>query len=170
MGGRQVAVERLNELFDGAREDALDDIIGIPEEWYWHGNEIDLHVPFLFALAGRPELTRSAVAWVLDTWYSTGADGLAGNDDGGTLSAWAVWAMIGVYPMAGTDGYVLSWPVFDKVELDREDGSTLTITRSGDGLAEDAEVSILIDGEPWTEPLLDHQLWSTASTVTFQAR
>jgi len=170
MGGQQVAVERLTELFDGAKVDATDDVVGIPEDWYWHGNEIDLHVPWLFALAGRPDLTRDAVAWVLDTWYGTGPDGLAGNDDGGTLSAWAVWAMMGVYPMAGTDGYVLGWPVFDQVELDREDGSTLTITRRGDGLAEDAVVDVIIDGATWTAPDLPHSVWSTAETIVFKAR
>jgi len=169
MGGPEVAVERLTELFDGAKEDALDDIVGVPEDWYWHGNEIDIHAPWMFALAGRPDLTREAVRWVLETWYGTGPDGLAGNDDGGTLSAWAVWASLGVYPMAGTDWYVLGWPVFERIELDREDGTTLIITRSGE-LTDNSDVEIAIDGETYTEARLLHSVWSTASTLEFKAR
>lgn len=169
MGGDAVAVERLEELFDNAIIDASDDLVGLPEEWYWHGNEIDLHAPWMPALAGRPDLTRKYVAWVLDHWYGTGPDGLAGNDDGGTLSAWAVWAAIGVYPLAGTDRYVLGWPTFDQVQLTREDGSQLTITRSGDGLAEGAEVTVYVDGAPVSTPDLVHAEWSTATTVHFEA-
>ena len=170
MGGAEVALERLIEFFEEAIIDAEDDIRGLPEEWYWHGNEIDLHAPWLPALAGRPDLTRRYVDWVLHRWYGTGPDGLAGNDDGGTLSAWAVWASVGVYPLAGTDRYVLGWPVFDQVEWDREDGSMLTITRTGDALRAGAEVEVLVDGQPWSEPDLPHQVWSTATTLHFDAR
>lgn len=169
MGGDTAAIERLVEFFDNALIDAEDDVRGVPERWYWHGNEIDLHAPWLPALAGRPDLTRTYVAWVLDRWYGTGPAGLAGNDDGGTLSAWAVWASIGVYPMAGTTRYVLGWPAFDQVEWEREDGSVLQITRTGDGLADGAEVTITIDDAPWTAPDLDHAVWSTASRIHFAA-
>ena len=170
MGGESIAIDRLTEFFEKAIEAAEDDIVGLPEEWYWHGNEIDLHAPWLAALAGRPDLTRTWVAWILDRWYGTGPDGLAGNDDGGTLSAWAVWASVGVYPMAGTDRYVLGWPVFDQVEWTREDGSVLTITRAGDGLAEGAEVSVFVDGQAHDRPDLRHADWSTATTLHFDAR
>ncbi len=169
MGGDDIAIERLIEFFDNAVIDAEDDISGLPEEWYWHGNEIDLHAPWMAALAGRPDLTRAHVAWVLDRWYGTGPDGLAGNDDGGTLSAWAVWASFGVYPLAGTDRYVLGWPVFDQVQLTREDGSVLTIQRSGDGLAEGATVTVSLDGEFVDGPALTHDQWATATTLRFEA-
>ena len=169
MGGDDVAIERLEEFFDNAIIDAQDDIRGVPEQWYWHGNEIDLHAPWLPALAGRPDLTRTYAAWVLDTWYGTGPDGLAGNDDGGTLSAWAVWASIGVYPMAGTDRYVLGWPIFDQVELDREDGTTLTISRSGDGLADDATVTVYVDDTAISTPDLRHDVWNSATAIRFVA-
>ncbi len=169
MGGDGVAVERLETFFGEAALDATDDVVGVPEIYYWHGNEIDLHAPWLFAIAGRPDLTRTWVQWTMDTWYGTGGDGLAGNDDGGTLSAWYVWAAIGMYPLAGTADYVLGWPVFSRVELDREGGSTLVITRSGDGLAPDATVTIYADGVAVAGPTINHALLSTVSELSYVA-
>lgn len=169
MGGNAAAIARLEPFFDNAVVDAADSVIGVPEVWYWHGNEIDLHAPFLAALAGRPDLTRRYVDWVLHTWYSTAHNGLAGNDDGGTLSAWAVWASIGFYPLAGTERYVLGWPIFDRIEVDRADGGTLVVTRSGDGLAEGAHVTIWVDGEAWTAPDISHDVLAHATTLRFEA-
>lgn len=169
MGGDDTAVERLTEFFEEAAIDAEDDVIGLPEEWYWHGNEIDLHAPWMFAFAGRPDLTRTWVRWVLDTWYGTGADGLAGNDDGGTLSAWAVWAHLGLYPMAGTDRYVLGWPSFDRIELERPLDGPLTIERVGDGLADGAVVIIEADGAEVGEGYLTHDILAGTRTLRFIA-
>ncbi|MBO4525766.1 MAG: glycoside hydrolase family 92 protein, partial [Bacteroidales bacterium] len=45
--------------------------------------------------------------------------GLPGNDDTGTMSAWAVFSMMGVYPdCPGEAAYTLTKPVFDTVEID----------------------------------------------------
>lgn len=170
MGGEDDVLVRLEEFFEQAAVDAVDDIVGVPEVYYWHGNEIDLHAPWLFALAGRPDLTRRWVNWVMQTWYSTGGDGLAGNDDGGTLSAWYVWAAMGLYPMAGTVDYVVGWPSFERVEVDRADGSTLVIRRTGDGLAEGAVVDVEVDGVALVGATLDHDLLASASEVHFVVR
>ena len=42
---------------------------------------------------------------------------VAGNDDYGTMSSWLIWAMAGVYPVTGTDTYVLGSPVFSRFSL-----------------------------------------------------
>lgn len=170
MGGKAAARARLDEFFELAAVDATDDVVGVPETHYWHGNEIDLHAPWLFALAGDPAGTRRWVHWVMETWYGTGGDGLAGNDDGGTLSAWYVWAAMGLYPLAGTPDYVLGWPVFDRVELDRPDGSTLAIRRTGDGLDPAAMVTVEVDGVALDGPLLSHSALAGAAELHFVAQ
>jgi hydroxypyruvate isomerase len=54
------------------------------------------------------------VRWILDTYYDDVPDGVPGNDDEGELNAWAVWACLGLYPLAATPGgtYVLTSPCF----------------------------------------------------------
>jgi predicted alpha-1,2-mannosidase len=117
LGGREDTLSRLDETFEGA-VDEDEDNLGLPKPWYWHGNEPSLHVPWLYSLAGDHESTAFWVRWALDTQYANSGDGLPGNDDGGTMSAWVVWASIGLYPIVGTDRYVASPPIFSRVDID----------------------------------------------------
>jgi len=116
-------VSELNDFF--AKSDAE---MGAwnPGPYYWHGNEPDIHAPYLFNDAGRPDLTQKWVRWVLDNKYGVGYDGLDGNDDGATLSAWYIFSSMGFYPIAGTDIYQLGAPLFREVEVNMN-GKTLRI-------------------------------------------
>lgn len=145
LGGAQAAAARLDDFFQASEAEGRSDW---PTEYYWHGNEPDIHAPWLLALAGRPDLARTWVDWVAETFYSDQPDGLAGNDDGGTLSAWYALSAMGLFPLAGTDRYVLGPPRFDRVELPAGDGVFTVI-----GGAAEAPT---LDGQPWTEPDLVH--------------
>ncbi|MBN2309703.1 MAG: GH92 family glycosyl hydrolase, partial [Candidatus Hydrogenedentes bacterium] len=88
-----------------------------PGPYYWHGNEPDLYAAYLFNDAGRPDLTQRWVRWILDNKYGTRHDGLDGNDDAGTLSAWYVFSALGIYPVAGSDKYQIGSPVFERADI-----------------------------------------------------
>jgi putative alpha-1,2-mannosidase len=89
----------------------------IPNPYYWAGNEPDLLAPWLFAFAGAHGKTASTTRWVAEHKYSDMPDGLPGNDDFGTLSSWLVWAQLGLYPLAGSDRFVLGAPRFGEVAI-----------------------------------------------------
>lgn len=162
LGGEAAALERLDELFENTVDAEDDWAPGTPEPWYWHGNEPDIHAAFTYVFAGSPADATRWVRWIMETRYSTEPDGLWGNDDGGTLSAWYVWAAMGIYPLAGTDRYVLVDPVFDRVELDREDG-VFVVERLGEG--ELAEVRL--DGELLDPHTLTHDQLRGGSVLSF---
>jgi predicted alpha-1,2-mannosidase len=168
MGGEEVAVGYLTELFEGRREE-LEDLgeIGVPSSWYWHGNEPDIHAAFLFAAAGRPDLTRQWVHWILDNEYDNSPGGIDGNDDGGTLAAWFVFAAAGLYPLNGTDRYILADPRFDRIELDvgAPGEPPFTIERRGDGEI----VRIELDGVVLEDTELRHSDLRPGSTLAFIA-
>ncbi len=111
---RDYFVEELNNFFAlsdptmGARS---------PGSYYWHGNEPDLPAAYLFNFAGRPDLTQKWARWIIENKYGDGNDGLDGNDDAGTLSAWYVFSALGFYPVAGSDRYQLGAPLFEKAEV-----------------------------------------------------
>lgn len=115
LGGQEDTLVRLEEFFTRMLTDEI--LPGLPERWYWHGNEPTLHVPYYFALLDEPELGAEWIDWIWNNRYNDTPDGLAGNDDGGTLSAWAVFASMGLYPIAGTTEYVISEPLWDKIEI-----------------------------------------------------
>ena len=141
-------LERLTEFFV-EMEDLDGEAPGVPEVWYWHGNEIDIHAPFLFALAGDVAQGDEWVQWIVENRYSDAPDGLAGNDDGGTLSAWYVWASMGLYPLAGTERYVFTFPIWERTRVQT---AGLDIIRESTQRG-----SILVDGELSSTPDIWHE-------------
>ncbi len=89
----------------------------LPLHFYWAGNEIDLNAPLQFALHGRPDLTAQWTAWARTTFYSSAPNGLPGNDDGGTMSAWYLFSALGLFPLPGTDQYLIASPLFPRVDI-----------------------------------------------------
>jgi predicted alpha-1,2-mannosidase len=110
--GKTRFLEHLFGLMEGTRTDFQP---LLPTGSYWHGNEPNLLAPFLFGHAGRADLGSWWVHWVADNLYTLEPGGLAGNDDGGTLSAWYVLAAAGIYPLSCTGEFTLTAPLFDEV-------------------------------------------------------
>ncbi|HJN74562.1 MAG TPA: GH92 family glycosyl hydrolase [Myxococcota bacterium] len=148
-GGPAELRARLSEIFELSADE--EDTFA-PDPYYWHGNEPDLHYAFLFAALGDPSQTQRWVKWILETRYSAGPGGLDGNDDGGTLSAWYCFATLGLYPLNGTDDYVLTTPRFEVAVIDRP-GGALTIEAHGEG---DYTAAVLLDGEPLQSAIISH--------------
>ena len=123
MGGRKPFVEKLQRVFD--------------EGLYDPANEPDIAYPYLFSyFKGEEWRTQKTVSQLLTKYYSTRPDGIPGNDDTGTMSAWAVFSMMGFYPdCPGEPSYTLTAPRFEKVEIDLNPefcggNSRLVITRN----------------------------------------
>ena len=98
-----------------------------PGAGFWVGNQHDIHTPYLFSDAGRSDLTEKWVRWTLAERFSTDINGLDGNDDGGTISAWYVFSAMGFYPLAGTDKYWIGSPNIDSAEITLSNGNTLSV-------------------------------------------
>ena len=86
---------------------------------YDPANEPDIAYPYLFSrFSGEEWRTQKEVTRLLEKYYKDTPDGIPGNDDCGTMSAWAIFSMIGMYPdCPGEPYYTLTTPVFDKVTL-----------------------------------------------------
>ncbi len=148
LGGKEAARARLTEFFTEAKAEGQ--LLG-PGAWYWHGNEPDLHAAWLFALWGDPAAAAEWVDWIRESQYHHDPDGLAGNDDAGTLSAWYLFAASGFYPIAGTRTYILGEPAFEHVRFPVP-GGTFDVWREGEGTL----ASVELNGIPWTKPTFDH--------------
>ena len=105
MGGNKAFVKKLQKVFD--------------EGLYDPANEPDIAYPYLFSyFKGEEWRTQEMVAKLLDKHFTTLPDGIPGNDDTGTMSAWAVFSMMGFYPdCPGNPSYTLTVPRFDSVTI-----------------------------------------------------
>ncbi|MGB5818456.1 MAG: GH92 family glycosyl hydrolase [Saonia sp.] len=82
-------------------------------------NEPDIGFPFLFNyIQGNEFRTQEVVRNCIATYFHDGPNGLPGNDDAGTISAWLVFAMMGIYPDApGIPKYQIALPTFDNIKI-----------------------------------------------------
>ena len=119
LGGRDALLARLGMFFENSEAERRS--IG-PPRWYWHGNEPDLHAPFLFGALGASDDAARWSSWARRTFYRQGPRGLPGNDDGGTMSAWYLFANLGLYPFTGGDDYIVGSPLWTRAVLHLEGG------------------------------------------------
>lgn len=75
------------------------------------GNEPSFLTPYLYSCIGRADLASRRVSSIVNRHFSDAPNGLPGNDDGGAMSSWLVWAMLGRYPVAGQGRYIQIEPV-----------------------------------------------------------
>ncbi|WP_430932084.1 GH92 family glycosyl hydrolase [Saccharicrinis sp. 156] len=108
-GGGNKFTQKLQKVF----EDGLFDM----------ANEPDMHYPFLFNyVKGQEWRAQKETRRLIDTYFKNTPDGIPGNDDCGTMSAWVVYAMMGFYPVCPGDmNYTVTAPVFDKVTVELDD-------------------------------------------------
>lgn len=157
MGGKKKFVDKLQMVFD----DGL----------YDPANEPDIAYPYLFSrFAGEEWRTQKEVNRLLGKYFTTKADGIPGNDDTGTMSAWAVFSMMGFYPdCPGEPYYTLTSPVFDSVEIDTPQG---TITINADRESPDAIYidSMQLGGKPLKRYRISHDELMNGKRLDFKLK
>ncbi len=111
MGGKRAFVDKLQMVMD--------------EGLYDPANEPDIAYPYLFSrFKGEEWRTQREVNRLLAEHFTTEPKGIPGNDDTGTMSAWAIFSMMGLYPdCPGEPYYTLTSPAFDRVEVDTKEGT-----------------------------------------------
>lgn len=117
---------------------------------YAHGNEPSHHISWLYAYTGAPEKGQRLREHIVRRFYRTGPAGLVGNDDVGQMSAWLVFAMLGLYPaQPGSGEYVLGRPMVAQAQLQLGDGRWLHIGGQG--------ARAVLDDRPVDGPAVRHQ-------------
>ncbi|MFZ0032227.1 MAG: GH92 family glycosyl hydrolase [Candidatus Cybelea sp.] len=121
LGGAPAAIAKLDEFF--LQLDA-----GQDKPYAWLGNEPSLGTPWVYLSAGEPWRAQAIVRQALSTLYDDTPDGLPGNDDLGTMSAWYVWCAIGLYPQNPAVGYLdIGAPLFSSVTVRTPNGPVIEI-------------------------------------------
>ncbi len=128
MGGNEKVVGLLDKFFT--------QLNGGPTSPYaFMGNEPSFEVPWEYDAAGAAYRTQEVVRRIETQLFGAGPDGLPGNDDGGAMSSWYVFATIGLYPeLPGVAGFMLGSPLFPTIKIHMGNGHILQII--GDGAAE----------------------------------
>lgn len=163
MGGRPAAAARLDTLFHDANGNWA--VLGGDALRYDPTNEPGIHAPWLYNGLGRPWQTQETVRQIVDTAYGTGPTGLPGNDDLGTMSAWYVFAAMGMFPQVpGRAEMLLGSPVFTRVVLRRGNGVRLTVEADG---TDTYVQSVKLNGSTLNRSWLPESFVQRGGTVSF---
>src|SRR5450759_10002 len=103
---------------------------------YCQGNQPDHSFPFMYYFVDKQKKSQVILDSIMNHFYDLGKDRLAyaGMDDAGEMSSWYVFNAIGIYPFSPSDdNFIISVPLFNKVDLTLDENITCTILKNDSG-------------------------------------
>ena len=142
MGGRDKASSALDLFF-------LQIDAGQDKPYAWMGNEPSVGSPWAYLSAGTPWKAQRVIRDVMTQLWGDTPDGIPGNDDLGTMSAWYVWSALGLYPQYPAVAVLdLGAPLFPHASI-RVPGRPPIDIDAAQASADNAFVqSLRVDGKP----------------------
>jgi putative alpha-1,2-mannosidase len=166
MGGNATAISRLDTFFhnsDGSW--ALTNAGGLKSEL---DNEPSIWVPWLYNFAGAPYKAQQTVRQVVNTLWSNTPGGIPGQDDLGAMSAWYVWAAIGLHPLSpGRAELLVASPLFPQVAVHRGNGVNLTLNAPGAAANTFYVQSLTVNGTASNRAWLPESFVASGGTLGF---
>lgn len=121
-GGKEKFIEKLDELFAtkpeytvdgyGAEIHEMTEMAAVDFGQCAISNQPSFHFPFLYAMLGETEKANQWVEKLVTVFHAT-PEGYPGDEDNGTMSAWYIFAMLGLYPVCPgkANGYAYTKPM-----------------------------------------------------------
>lgn len=94
-------------------------------------NEPSFLTPCLYHWLGKPWRSSDRIREIIAKNYNDGPVGLPGNDDSGAMSSWLAFHMIGLYPNAGQDYYLIHAPLLTSTTFHLEGGKEFKVVAEG---------------------------------------
>ena len=163
MGGRAAFNAALDQLFrEPMGSPKYQYFAQFPDSTGMHGqfsmgNEPSLHIPYLYAYSGEPWKTQKRIRVALREWFRDDLQGIPGDEDGGGMSAFVVFSMLGIYPVTpGLPMYVIGSPVFETATVTLPNGKTFEVVAHNYSPKNIYIQSATLNGRPLTKPWLTH--------------
>lgn len=158
-GSKEETIKHLDELFSTSSEltgsDASPDITGLIGQ-YAHGNEPGHHTIYLYTMLGENRKASDLIHQVLDQFYTSKPDGLAGNEDAGQMSAWYIMTSLGFYQVEPASGrYWFGTPSLEEATITVA-GGTFTV-KANNLSAENRYIkSVKLNGKDYDQMYIMH--------------
>ena len=128
-------------------------------------NEPSFLTPCLYHWIDRPDLSTQRIHQIIRDNYTDQPDGLPGNDDSGAMSSWLAFHMMGFYPNAGTDYYLLNLPLLPEYTFRLPNGRTLHVIKQGTG---DTFKAAYLNGKRLKGARITHQQLMQGGELVFK--
>jgi predicted alpha-1,2-mannosidase len=167
MGGRAKATANLDQLFREPLDHSKYEFQAkFPDSTsmvgqFSMGNEPSLAIPYIYNRLGAPWKTQKRVRMLLESFFTSTLQGMPGDEDGGGMSAFVVFSMMGFYPVTpGIPTYDIGSPVFDKTTIHLRNGKDFVIVAHHTSHENKYVQSIRLNGKPL------EQVWFRHADIT----
>lgn len=127
------------------------------KSYYNVNNEPSFLTPCLYHWLGKPWKSSERIHEIIENNYNDGPVGLPGNDDSGAMSSWLAFHMMGLYPNAGQDYYLINSPLLKSVTIHLANGKDLIIRAEGLSKKNRYIQSVTLDGKEYPYSTLKHK-------------
>ncbi len=142
-GGTEQFEKRLDIFFD--------------EGFFNVNNEPSFLSPCLYHWIGKPHRSSDRIREIIGKNYNDGPIGLPGNDDSGAMSSWLAFHMIGLYPNAGQDYYLINTPLLEDTTFQLEGRKTFKVSTQGLSEKNRYIQSITLNGKEYLYSAIRHK-------------
>jgi predicted alpha-1,2-mannosidase len=162
MGGNNKADWRLDHFFTKLNSTPFSG------DTAYMGNEPCEETPWVYDFAGAAWRAQTVVHRIENELFTAKPNGLPGNDDGGALSSWYVFAALGLYPeIPGVGGFVVGSPLFPKATIHLENGNTIQIL-AGQSSPENYYIqSLRLNGHDYQSPWIEWSVLEKGAKLDF---
>ncbi|TWT83649.1 Glycosyl hydrolase family 92 [Planctomycetes bacterium CA13] len=175
MGGREAAEAKLDQLFrEGLDRSKYEFWFKYPDSTglvgqFVMGNEPSFSTPYLYNRMGSPWKTQKRIRSLLNAWFNDTIHGIPGDEDGGGMTAWVVFSMMGFYPVTpGIPTYDLGSPIFDRVQIQMPGGKTFKIIAKDNSVNNKYIQSVKLNGKAIDQVWFHHADIANGGTLELQ--
>lgn len=174
MGGKDAFENNMEQMFrEPLGRSKFDFYVQLPDHTgnvgqFSMANEPSLHIPYLYNYVGKPWKTQKRIHELLSQWFRNDLMGVPGDEDGGGLSSFVVFSMLGFYPVTpGMPMYVIGSPFFESATINLENGKEVKITAKNYSSKNKYIQSLKINGEVWDKTWFSHDDIKDGATLEF---
>ncbi|MDO4165378.1 MAG: glycoside hydrolase family 92 protein, partial [Bacteroides sp.] len=141
-GGAEAFEKRLDIFFD--------------QGFFNVNNEPSFLTPCLYHWIGKPWRSSDRILDIIHRHYNDSPAGLPGNDDSGAMSSWLAFHMMGLYPNAGQDYYLIHTPLLEETVFHLKGGKQFRVVARGLSEKNRYIQSVTLNGKPYSRSTLRH--------------
>ncbi|MDD7884503.1 GH92 family glycosyl hydrolase [Flavivirga sp. 57AJ16] len=160
--GEENFVKRLDSIFTVSEKtkfggEEIDAFAGV-RYLYNHGNQPNLHIPWLFNYTDHPWLTQKWIRRICDEFYGTEdihGYGYGQDEDQGQLGSWYVMASMGLFDVKGlietNPTFQFGSPIFDSIKIKTRNDNEIIINTKNNSKENIYIQSIDVNGKSYRE-------------------
>ncbi|MBE6553886.1 MAG: hypothetical protein E7666_06035 [Ruminococcaceae bacterium] len=134
-------------------------------------NQPSFHIPYIYSVMNRPDKTAYWVRRAVRELFSPTVDGFPGDEDTGSMAAWYIFSVLGIYPFCpGKPEYTLGSPSVTRAVIHTGNGTDFEILAPKNTPDRSFWNEARCNGMPLTRPAISHEAVILGGSLEFDMK